>query len=72
MAKAIEQIVQCPFNNQGGRTRDMALVLKAIEPVQGTARLVELLSDLPTSYERRFAIEMLEEMYRTVPLAEAS
>jgi hypothetical protein len=50
----------------------MALVLKAIEPVQGTARLVELLSDLPTSYERRFAIEMLEEMYRTVPLAEAS
>ncbi|MCP4076443.1 MAG: hypothetical protein GY744_09685 [Gammaproteobacteria bacterium] len=72
MAKAIEQIVQSPFKNAGGRTRDMALVLKAIEPVQGTARLVELLSDLPTSYERRFAIEMLEEMYRTAPLAEVS
>ena len=72
MDKAIEQIVQCPFDNQGGRTRDMALVLKAIEPVKGTARLVELLSDLPTSYERRFAIEMLEEMYRTAPLAEVS
>ncbi|MCK4709234.1 MAG: HEAT repeat domain-containing protein, partial [Gammaproteobacteria bacterium] len=72
MDKAIEQIVQSPFTNEGGRTRDMARVLKAIEPVKGTARLVELLSDLPTSYERRFAIEMLEEMYRTVQLEKAS
>lgn len=70
--KAIEHIVQAAFNNQGGRTRDMALVLKAIEPVKGTERLVQLLSDLPNSYERRFAIEMLEEMYRSVPLAKAS
>ncbi len=43
----------------------MALVLKAIEPVQGTERLIQLLKELPNSYERRFAIEMLEEMYRT-------
>ena len=62
--KAIEHIVQAAFNNQGGRTRDMALVLKAIEPEMGTQRLVQLLSELSTSYERRFAIEMLEEMYR--------
>ncbi|MCP3933405.1 MAG: HEAT repeat domain-containing protein, partial [Bacteroidetes bacterium] len=63
--KAIEHIVQAAFNNHGGRTRDMALVLKAIEPVQGTERLIQLLNELPNSYERRFAIEMLEEMYRT-------
>ena len=62
--KAIEHIVQTAFTNQGGRTRDMAQVLKEIEPVKGTARLIELLKELPSSYERRFAIEMLEEMFK--------
>lgn len=63
ISDAIESIVQAAFNNNGGRTRDMAHVLKAIEPIQGTQRLIELLKELPSSYERRFAIEMLEEMY---------
>ena len=31
--------MQSPFNNQGGRTRDMALVLKAIEPVHGSGKV---------------------------------
>jgi HEAT repeat protein len=62
--KAIEHIVQTAFTNQGGRTRDMAQVLKEIEPVKGTARLIELLKELPSSYQRRFAIEMLEEMFK--------
>ena len=45
----------------------MALVLKEVAPVQGTENLLQLLDELPGSYERRFAIEMLEEMYRVRP-----
>jgi hypothetical protein len=45
----------------------MALVLKDLAPVQGTENLLKLLQDLPGSYDRRFAIEMLEEMYRIEP-----
>jgi HEAT repeat protein len=63
----IEKIVGAAFNNRGGRTRDMALVLKEVAPVQGTENLLQLLDELPGSYERRFAIEMLEEMYRVRP-----
>jgi HEAT repeat protein len=63
----IDKIVGAAFNNQGGRTRDMALVLKELAPVQGTENLLKLLQDLPGSYDRRFAIEMLEEMYRIEP-----
>jgi hypothetical protein len=65
--QAVEQIIQSAFNNQGGRTRDMAQILKAIAPVQASEKLIQLLKDLSTSYERRFAIEMLEEMYRITP-----
>jgi len=61
---AIEKIVGAAFNNQGGRTRDMALVLKDVAPLQGTTHLLQRLEQLPGSYERRFAIEILEEMYR--------
>ena len=61
----IEEIVGAAFNNRGGRTRDMALVLKEVAPVQGTDNLLKRLDDLPGSYDRRFAIEMLEEMYRS-------
>ncbi len=67
IGRVIENILQSAFDNQGGRTRDMAQVLKEIEPIQGTERLLELLTELPTSYERRFAIEMLEVMYRSNP-----
>ena len=61
----IEKIVGAAFNNGGGRTRDMALVLKEIAPLQATDNLLKRLNDLPGSYDRRFAIEMLEEMYRS-------
>ena len=61
----INKIVAAAFNNRGGRTRDMALVLKEVAPEQGTDNLLKLLKDLPGSYDRRFAIEMLEEMYRS-------
>jgi len=61
---AIEKIVGAAFNNQGGRTRDMALVLKDVAPLLGTTHLLQRLEQLPGSYERRFAIEILEEMYR--------
>ncbi|MCH7879975.1 MAG: HEAT repeat domain-containing protein [Proteobacteria bacterium] len=62
--RAIEQIIKSAVSNQGGRTRDMALILKDIAPVQATEKLIQLLKDLTSSYERRFVIEMLEEMYR--------
>lgn len=61
----IDKIVVAAFNNRGGRTRDMAQVLKEVALVQGTDNLLKRLKDLPGSYERRFAIEMLEEMYRS-------
>ena len=61
----IEKIIAAAFNKPGGRTVDMARVLKAVAPVQATEKLIQLLKELPSSYERRFAIEMLEEMYRS-------
>ena len=63
----IEKIINSVFSNQGGRTRDMALVLKDLAPVQASEKLAQLLKDLTSSHERRFAIEMLEEMYRLTP-----
>ena len=64
---AIDQIINAVFSNHGGRTRDMAQVLKDLAPIQATEKLAQLLKDLTTSHERRFAIEMLEEMYRFTP-----
>ncbi len=61
----IEKIITAVFNKPGGRTNDMARALKAVAPVQATEKLIQLLKQLPSSYERRFAIEMLEEMYRS-------
>ena len=69
--KVIDKTVNSAFNNKGGRTRDMALVLKKIALEKGTANLLQRLKDLPGSYDRRFAIEMLEEMYRATPLSPA-
>lgn len=63
----IEKIINSVLGNHGGRTRDMALVLKDLAPVQASEKLAQLLKDLSTSHERRFAIEMLEEMYRFTP-----
>ena len=68
----IEKIINAAFNNRGGRTRDMAQVLKQVAPQQGTANLLRRLKELPGSYDRRFAIEMLEEMYRSTPFGPAS
>ncbi len=62
---AIEKIIAAAFENPGGRTRDMAQVLKEVAPEQGTSILLKYLDELPSSYDRRFAIEMLEEMYRS-------
>lgn len=64
----IDRIVGAAFNNNGGRVRDMALVLKEVAPVQGTDNLLKRLDELPGSQDRRFAIEMLEEMYRSPTL----
>ncbi|MCP3686809.1 MAG: HEAT repeat domain-containing protein [Gammaproteobacteria bacterium] len=65
---AIEKIVAAAFENLGGRTRDMAQVLKEFAPEQGTSILLKYLNELQSSYDRRFAIEMLEEMYRSATL----
>lgn len=61
---AIDRIVDSAFDNQGGRTRDMALALKSVALDKGTENLLQRLESLPGSYERRFAIEMLEHMFR--------
>lgn len=47
-------------------SRDMGRALRAAAPELGGGALVEKLATLPNSIQRRFAMEMLEEIYRPV------
>ena len=67
--RSIESIIDAAFVNRGGRVRDLADVIREIDPATGTRRLNALLDRLADSQERRFAIEMIEQIHRRQPMS---
>jgi hypothetical protein len=67
--RSIESIIDAAFVNRGGRVRDLAEVIKAIDPATGTHQLNTRLDRLSDSMERRFAIEMIEQIHRRQPMS---
>ncbi len=67
--RSIDSIIDAAFVNRGGRVRDLAEVIKDIEPACATRQLNALLDRLSDSMERRFAIEMIEQIHRRQPMS---
>ncbi len=61
----VRKIAGAGFENNGDQARILGRVLKNTAPDIATSALLSKLAELDTSRERRFAIEMLEETFRT-------
>ncbi len=60
----IERLVTAGFVGEGRQARDMGQALRALDPEAASDTLIQHLDTLPTSMERRFVLEMLEEVFR--------
>ncbi len=60
----IERLISSGFYSEGQQARDMAKVLRLLDPDTAGKRLVPILDSLPSSAERRIAMEMLEEIFQ--------
>lgn len=60
----IERLVSAGFVGEGRQTRDMGQALRALDPDTASDTLIQHLDTLPSSLERRFVLEMLEEIFR--------
>ncbi|NOZ54597.1 MAG: HEAT repeat domain-containing protein [Gammaproteobacteria bacterium] len=60
----IEHLINAGFAIEGQQARDIGIALRAVDPAMASNCLISLLDNLPSSLERRFAMEMLEEIFR--------
>ncbi|NOX91302.1 MAG: hypothetical protein GXP18_02285 [Gammaproteobacteria bacterium] len=60
----IERLITAGFSGEGQQARDMAKALRMLDPDTAGKRLVPVLDSLPSSAERRVAMEMLEEIFQ--------
>jgi len=60
----IEHLITAGFSNEGQQAKDMAKTLRQLDPGTAGHRLVPILNNLPTSSERRIAMEMLVEIFQ--------
>ena len=60
----IDQLIAAGFSDEGQQARNIGNALRALDPEQAGTHLLRKLETLPTSFERRFAIEMLEEVLK--------
>ncbi len=60
----IGRLIETAFRGGGAQARTLGRMLSALDAPQASERLVACLKTLPSSAERRFAIEMLEEIHR--------
>lgn len=65
----IEQLISAGFASGGEQARDMGIALRTLDPAVAGDHLIHHLDNLPSSFERRFAIEMLEEIFRPAQAA---
>ncbi len=60
----IGKILDAGFTGAGEQARHMGRALRILDPVTSTDHLLPLLESMQSSAERRFVIEMLEEIYQ--------
>ncbi len=60
----VERLISSGFYSEGQQARDMAKVLRLLDPDTAGKRLVAILNSLPSSAERRIAMEMLDEIFQ--------
>ncbi|MCK5640022.1 MAG: HEAT repeat domain-containing protein [Gammaproteobacteria bacterium] len=65
----VKQFVQTGFANSGSLARDMGHTLRELDLALAGNALLQELDNLPDSMQRRYAIEMLEELYRPADAA---
>jgi len=63
-ADTIRKIAHAGFENSGDQARILGKILKNTLPDIASSTLLNKLAELDTSAQRRFAIEMLEEIFR--------
>ena len=66
LQEVVHRLIDAGIAIDGRVSRDMGRALRDAAPELGGAALVEKLTTLPSSTQRRFAMEMLEEIYRPV------
>lgn len=64
MPDTMDALVHTGFLGTGDEVREIARVMKHLDPRQATIRVLARLGALSNSAERRFAIEMLEEILK--------
>lgn len=65
----VKQFVQTGFANSGSLARDMGNTLRELDLALAGSALLQELDNLPDSTQRRYAIEMLQELYRPADAA---
>jgi len=64
LQEVVHGLIDAGIAIESNVARDMGRTLRAAAPEMGGGKLVEKLATLPNSIQRRFAMEMLEEIYR--------
>ncbi|HEB93041.1 MAG TPA: hypothetical protein ENI94_06165 [Gammaproteobacteria bacterium] len=60
----IGRLITAGFVGEGRQAREMGQALRALDPGAASNTLIQHLDTLPSSIERRFVLEMLEEVFR--------
>ncbi len=60
----IGRLINAGFVGEGRQAREMGQALRALDPGAASDTLIQHLDTLPSSIERRFVLEMLEEVFR--------
>ena len=60
----IGRLINAGFVGEGRQAREMGQALRALDPGAASETLIHHLDTLPSSIERRFVLEMLEEVFR--------
>ena len=63
--KALDAIIDAAFANQGAIARDIGKTLRLLDIEQSSTKLLKMLKSISDSSQRRFVIEMLEEIFLT-------
>ncbi len=62
--QTITQIINSAFKGDGGQARNMGQILRTIDPILSTEKVLPLIKKFKDSTERRFAIEIIEELFK--------
>ncbi len=63
----IQKILDAGFAGAGEQARHMGRALRTLDPETSSSHLLPLLASMQSSAERRFVIEMLEEIHQPTP-----